>query len=746
MNVLLYISTFLHFFLGGYIIYSNKKNVLNITFGLFSIGIALWSLTNALFQVSANAQQMLIWALVAYTAATFMLISLTLFSLNISNKKISRLNKILLSSVTILSFLLPYIPGVTILGVDFDSKSIKGSTLLPLLFMTYLIFIFISLYNLFRSYLTEQATKKRQQLKYVSIGISLAIATGLTTNLILPAINNYSFVSLGPSFTILLLLFTSVSIFRYGFLEVRVLIGRILYYALLTIILIIGFYVSYFLDISLWGKVDNLQAIFTGIPVGFLFLLTYDYLRKSIQKNVTTKIINPGYDPSEEISTFNVIISTKLDSTEISRSLQNVLSTTIRPHLISIYSYSDKTQSENEMVDLVNNFSNKIDQITLNLFIDIWNKTSFKALNYDQLNIDLPIYYSNYASEVKRLLTIMEQYSIRLAVPILDPKNLIGILFLGEKESDYPYNYNQLDFIVNLTKITGVALGRSKLYEQVEKFNHSLKKEINLATQELQQKNVLLQEQLRKEKDMMDILGHELRTPLSIARNAVLMMKTAISQIKDDGTQQELNHLFEKATENIRREVKILETVLSSTRIENNRLQIVFEKVDLNDVVNDAIDGNKIEAEKKNLKFYSQLPNQTINVYAGRDQVQEIVDNLVSNAIKYTEKGEIKIILEKDNHFGIVTVVDTGEGIPESEIPNLGKKFYRINPYLKDQDEKMNIIRPGGTGIGLYVVFSLIKMMKGEISIKSKVGIGTAFTVKFPLTGYTEKEITPIKN
>lgn len=79
------------------------------------------------------------------------------------------------------------------------------------------------------------------------------------------------------------------------------------------------------------------------------------------------------------------------------------------------------------------------------------------------------------------------------------------------------------------------------------------------------------------------------------------------------------------------------------------------------------------------------------------------------------------------------SVIDTGEGIPKEDIPNLGKKFFRSRMYLdSSSDNNMKVVRPGGTGIGLYVVFNLVKMMSGRVEIQSEVNKGSTFSVYLP--------------
>ncbi len=653
------------------------------------------------------------------------------------------------SVVTIPFFLLSLILGLLSLftnlvieGTDPAIKKIFYGDIYPVIVL-FIVIVTIGIFWIIRSHRHLNNIKTKISVNIVYSGIIITLISTLLTNILLPIVLGNSRLSfLGIFTSIPINLAIAYSILKYKLFETRILFGRLIYISVLTIVLMAGFYISFIIDTFLWGGVFNINALLTGIPVGITFLLIYDKLRISLQSNVTKRVLNSGYDPSEQLAKYNIQISNKLDTDEISESLFNTLNTTLRPKYFSIYFTNLKRKL---ISNLKNNFPNIFNEDEIIEVIKVFQLTKFEPLNYDLININ-PNNSSHNLDDLMKIKNILERHNIRLMVPILDPKELIGILILGEENISYPYESGQLDFITNLAKITGVAFARSKLYEEVEVFNLNLKKEVEIATKEIQQKNQELSEQLRKEKDMMDILGHELRTPLSIARNAVAMMKSAIGKVDESDTQFELNNLYTKALENIRREVKILETVLSSTRIENNRVQIIMEKVDIKDVVNVAIEGNTSDSTRKGIKLYSVFGEGEIIAFAARDQVQEVVDNLVSNAVKYTEKGEIRVEAYKENGYVVVTVKDTGEGIPEDAIPNLGKKFFRVNTYLSDGNERMNVIRPGGTGIGLYVVFNLVKLMRGTIEIKSKVGVGSNFTIRLPGYNVVEREIKPSNN
>lgn len=253
------------------------------------------------------------------------------------------------------------------------------------------------------------------------------------------------------------------------------------------------------------------------------------------------------------------------------------------------------------------------------------------------------------------------------------------------------------------------------------------------------EKRKLLQEQRRKERDMLDILGHELRTPMSIIKNYFYMvqkmLRPRVKEILDEKELEKYTKYAENIDESIEREIKLINTLLNATHSDKQAVRLEREPVDIIDVVEDAMASQEKEAERKGvyLKFNKPAKDEELpRVWADRVKMQEIMDNLVSNAVKYTNEGGVTITLEQGGSAVTVRVEDTGIGIPSEAIDNLGKKFYRVDQYIGD-DESGNLVRPGGTGLGLYVAFNLIKAHGGMVEVKSEVGQGSTFIFTVPI-------------
>jgi signal transduction histidine kinase len=110
-------------------------------------------------------------------------------------------------------------------------------------------------------------------------------------------------------------------------------------------------------------------------------------------------------------------------------------------------------------------------------------------------------------------------------------------------------------------------------------------------------------------------------------------------------------------------------------------------------------------------------------IYADIDHLQEVLDNLISNAIKYTKEGSINVSVGEENQKVRISVKDTGIGIPSEDVPHLFQKFYRV-----DSSDTREI---GGTGLGLYLIKKLTEYMGGRVGVNSEYGQGSTFWVEF---------------
>jgi PAS domain S-box-containing protein len=234
--------------------------------------------------------------------------------------------------------------------------------------------------------------------------------------------------------------------------------------------------------------------------------------------------------------------------------------------------------------------------------------------------------------------------------------------------------------------------------------------------------------------DFVSMTAHELRTPLTSMRGYVDLLMEELSGKLDT---EHLNYLERLAisTENLR---SLIDNLLNVSRIEQGSFQVDLAPVDLGDLVSEIAVNFEEQAKQKDLLLTCKKPKGKLPmILADRFRIAQVLNNLIGNAITYTKpKGavtvSIKKTIEKNKKMILVSVSDTGEGIPEGALPKLFTKFFRVSGKL-EQGSK-------GTGLGLYISKSIIDLHKGKIWAESQFGKGSTFSFTLPVAGRTQME------
>jgi len=221
------------------------------------------------------------------------------------------------------------------------------------------------------------------------------------------------------------------------------------------------------------------------------------------------------------------------------------------------------------------------------------------------------------------------------------------------------------------------------------------------------------------QRDFMHSISHELETPIEILRKEI---ERALKSARSPG---EYQAVFQAALKEIDGFSKTVEDLLALTRLEDGRLLLEIKKVDLTRLIEEELNEIRVLAEDKDIdiSFYCE---ETIILDGDGKQLKRLLTNLFDNAIKYTlRKGRVIVTVRKENKDAKITVSDTGVGMPEDEIPYIFDRFYQIKKSRRAKS---------GFGLGLNAVKAIVEAHKGKISVESRVGQGSSFTVYLPLS------------
>jgi len=243
------------------------------------------------------------------------------------------------------------------------------------------------------------------------------------------------------------------------------------------------------------------------------------------------------------------------------------------------------------------------------------------------------------------------------------------------------------------------------------------------------QQNLQLQEVSRLKSEFLATMSHELRTPLNaiIGFSQILLGKSKgnLSSVQTD--------MMNRVLANGRNLLELINDVLSFSKLEAGRLALRPAAFDITELVTTTTKELQSLAEQKSLSVHVDIDMDNPTITNDAVRIRQILVNLFSNAIKFTSSGSVKIqLLETSADTIQLSVTDTGCGISEAD------QAYIFDPFHQ-ADQKVTR-KHAGTGLGLAITYSLVKMMRGSISVSSTVNQGASFTIELPRTITVEEE------
>jgi signal transduction histidine kinase len=232
----------------------------------------------------------------------------------------------------------------------------------------------------------------------------------------------------------------------------------------------------------------------------------------------------------------------------------------------------------------------------------------------------------------------------------------------------------------------------------------------------------LLEDLDKNKSQFVRIVTHELRSPVQVTSS---LLKVLSRNYVGD-----LNEKQADLVDRAQRRLQFLQTLI------DDLLDLAAGKADvlatvergfvsLSDLIQEVQAHFEAPAQAKGLALRLECPDEFLNVWGDKSELERIMNNLVGNAVKYTQEGEVRLLVERTDGFARVVVSDTGIGIPQDALPHLFKEFFRA--------ENAKAVKKTGTGLGLAIVKDLVERYDGEIEVESVEGQGTTFTLMLPL-------------
>jgi signal transduction histidine kinase/CheY-like chemotaxis protein len=311
---------------------------------------------------------------------------------------------------------------------------------------------------------------------------------------------------------------------------------------------------------------------------------------------------------------------------------------------------------------------------------------------------ELPLDLINYVIRTQEYIVKQSPKSI-LCLPLLNQNNLTGILYLENQLIEDAFTSERLEVLKMLSAQLAISIENSLLYENLE--------------QKVADRTIKLHKANQAKSEFLSNMSHELRTPLNgilgyaqILKRAKNLEDTQVSGLKT--IYNSGNHLL-----------TLINDILDLSKIEAGKLELYPENITCQSFIDSIIGIIRMRAEQKDVCFaYETVGDLPLGVEIDEKRLRQVLLNLLGNAIKFTDKGQVTLRISAIEEIFRFEVVDTGVGMTEEELQKIFKPFEQVGDTQK---------RAEGTGLGLAISRQLVELMGSEIKVKSELGKGSTF-------------------
>jgi signal transduction histidine kinase/CheY-like chemotaxis protein len=289
-----------------------------------------------------------------------------------------------------------------------------------------------------------------------------------------------------------------------------------------------------------------------------------------------------------------------------------------------------------------------------------------------------------------------------LAVPMLREGHVIGALVLT-KNVPGAFSAETIELLKSFAGQSALAIHNAKLFN------------------ELEQRGRELAAASRHKSEFLANMSHELRTPL----NAIIGIAEMLREDAEDAGQDDLVEPLGRIHRAGGHLLQLINEILDLSKIEAGKLELHLEEIELAALIREVAATAEPLAARNGNRLIVECPKGIGSIRSDTTRLRQIVLNLLSNACKFTEQGQVRLSLGVDPDGLTITVADTGIGMSAEQIGRLFQEF--------SQADSSTTRRYGGTGLGLAISRKLARLMGGDITIESAPGVGTTFTVRLPV-------------
>jgi signal transduction histidine kinase len=524
------------------------------------------------------------------------------------------------------------------------------------------IYTVVSLGILITAYRRAVRTE-RKRLQYFFLGIGIFIGTTTVCDLILPALGIFDLNFAGPLSSVVSLVATGYAIVRHRLMDIRIIIQRsLIYSAVLGVI--IGLYVALAMTMEyVFIASENIDGFIAGVVTTVCSSFGIPVLLQFFRRVTDPIFFKDSYNYAEALETLSVVLNSNLDESVLITQSLEVLQSILRPRYA--YFVREKTKE--------------------------W---------FDAGGVISP-----------DSLPIVNRSDDRVCVvQVKADGHALGEYILGPKRSGDPYTEEDCTLLRTFASQAMVAFQKAELYQELRNQNETLEETVEERTRDVRK-------MVAQKSEEYDDISHALLTPLTVLKSAVELLKSGRAA---PDTTVYVN--MERSVDDLSNRARSL---INLSRIGPAYAESTVELFDISACLSRIVEYVGTIAHEQDILLTKDIQT-SLMVRGNQKQIEEVITNLLSNALRYTKESavsSIHITLMKSGGTIILTVKDTGIGIAPDELKHLYDRFYRAENTRENTS---------GFGLGLAITKRIVNSHNGTIGIESALGIGTTITVRLP--------------
>ena len=735
------VVAFLNFALAALVLWRNRRNIVNVSFFLFTLGVTFWGVTYVVAQTSGT----LFWGRMVFVFGLLMGGGFLLFAETFPRalKKVGLTRHLLFLGPAVLLTVLLFATDLVLKGFMVHDNSLEPE-LGPAYYFLIVYVVFAVGYGITKLGLRYRKADgiEKLQMKYLLFGLVLFSLAAVTVNVILPTIGIFQFNSLGPLFSIFLVVAVTYSIVKHRLMDIRIVLKKIVLHILVSftlLIFILGaiFSVAYFYA----KRIPDFSLVYTGSIAMVIALLFLRPLTGFFERIANRYFFTSLYNYQATLEDLAKKLTAVIDLPKVIDLIVDTIMKTMGLDRAGVLLLSHERRANRYVIAKVIGFNeqNGISLVRDNFLVQ-WLSTNRKMVAYEELDVLIEESRGNGArSDLMRLKTNMRKIEASLCIPLFSKDELISIVVLGNKVTRDAYNVEDFRLLQSIANQAAVAIENARLYEQVQKFSKTLQSKVNEQTRDIKAKNVQLERLLKTQSEFLDIASHQLRTPVSVIRGIVSMIQEGdLAKLPEKKQRQFIDNAAQKGA----KLDQIINDILAASELDSQKFTVDAKtpKMQLEDVVDQAVRGFALEAEQRDIELKWIAPKKPLpQIIGNASMLEQAVSNFVSNALKYTPstkmakearakreaKGRVRVTVQQENGDIVMRVSDNGIGIPKDELQKLFKKFSRAS--------NATAMYTDGSGLGLFIVKEIVEGHHGRVWVESEENTGSTFSISIPI-------------